>query len=180
MATDSGLSVLAWAQERHDNSVQIASTKTGGDRVGWLEDVTYWTAIIDALSENERLRIACASGWGEPVLVNTLRAERDAARAERDALLVQVDQWRQMADREVTACVEMRAERDEARLSNTVTEHHTIQQLSAALTEARRVLRMIRELFPDTGTPDPDRSVALYYGQVQQALAAVLAQEPTR
>lgn len=84
MATDSGLSVLAWAQERHDNSVQIASTKTGGDRVGWLEDVTYWTAIIDALSENERLRIACASGWGEPVLVNTLRAERDAAIAERD------------------------------------------------------------------------------------------------
>ena len=112
MATDSGLSVLAWAQERHDNSVQIASTKTGGDRVGWLEDVTYWTAIIDALSENERLRIACASGWGEPVLVNTLRAERDAARAEARNALHLMAAWgcRDVLAHEEETCALCRAE----------------------------------------------------------------------
>ena len=48
-------------------------------------------------------------------LAQRLIAERDAALVERDALLVRVDQWRQMADREATAHVEMRAERDEAR-----------------------------------------------------------------
>jgi hypothetical protein len=34
-----------------------------------------------------------------------LQQQRDAALAERDALMVQVDQWRRTADREVTACV---------------------------------------------------------------------------
>ena len=48
-------------------------------------------------------------------LAQRLIAERDAALVERDALLVRVDQWRQMADREATAHVEMRAERDAAR-----------------------------------------------------------------
>ncbi len=41
-------------------------------------------------------------------------ARAEQAERERDALMVQVDQWRRMADREVTACVEMRAERDAA------------------------------------------------------------------
>lgn len=56
MPFDSGLSVLAWAQERHDNSVQIASTKTGSDRVGWQEDAAYWSAIIDAIRHSASWR----------------------------------------------------------------------------------------------------------------------------
>ena len=37
-------------------------------------------AVAALVAENERLREACASGWGEPTLINQLRAERDALR----------------------------------------------------------------------------------------------------
>lgn len=163
--TERQLSVLEWAQERHDNSVQIAGAKTGGDRVGWLEDVAYWTAIVDALAENERLRIACASGWGEPVLVNTLRAERDAALAERDVARRDVEHLRQSLY---------------ATEESSATQYQRAEKAEAALTEARRVLGRIEwvriggkmqpycpfcwEQAKDGHTPDC-------------ALAAVLAQE---
>jgi hypothetical protein len=38
--------------------------------------------IEQLVAENARLQKACASGWGEPALINQLTAERDALRAE--------------------------------------------------------------------------------------------------
>ena len=86
--------------------------------------------------------------------------------SERDALLVQIATFKSLVLKT----------RDELAANADVWQAQQ-DALTAVLTEARRVLREVRELFPDTGTPDPDHSVALYYGQVQQALAAVLAQE---
>lgn len=40
----------------------------------------------EAQAENEKFRIACASGWGEPVLVQTLREELSRERAAHDSL----------------------------------------------------------------------------------------------
>ena len=44
-------------------------------------------ALAALVAENERLREACASGWGEPTLINQLRAECDA-------LLPDAQAWR--------------------------------------------------------------------------------------
>lgn len=40
------------------------------------------TAIAAERAENKRLRDACAAGWGEPALINTLRAELSILRQQ--------------------------------------------------------------------------------------------------
>ena len=51
----------------------------------YVQDIDNANAQIDALrEENENLRKACATGWGEPVLVNTLRAEVEKLRADAE------------------------------------------------------------------------------------------------
>ena len=74
-----------------------------------------------------------------------------------------------------------RAERDEARLSNTVTENHTIQQLTAALTEARRVLRDVLPVDCEhVHHPKRDQHPSDQACPVLQRAAAVIAQEEPR
>ena len=113
-----------WAKREHDYATEIGFG-TDYTSVNKLRDVLALCAawregqednltlqlIIDGVNHDMR----CDDG-------SCLRCQRDAAVAraeqaerERDALMVRVDQWRQMADREATACVEMRAERDAAR-----------------------------------------------------------------
>ena len=130
-------------------------------------------------------------------LAQRLIAERDAALVERDALLVRVDQWRQMADREATAHVEMRAERDAARQEAAAAQaawasdvaewkewllgaeqardgwKQRAEQAEAALAEARLVLRECHEVLANHGyiTDDDDPE------SLCARVAAVLAQE---
>lgn len=67
---------------------------------GWLSSQDAYTAdqlraaIAAERAENKRLRDACAAGWGEPALINTLRAElstlrQQLAEAGRDAKRMQ-------------------------------------------------------------------------------------------
>ena len=50
--------------------------------------------LAAAQEENAKLREACAAGWGEPALINTLRAELASVKAERDALKERIWQIR--------------------------------------------------------------------------------------
>jgi hypothetical protein len=44
----------------------------------------YCKKIAALVAERDKWREACASGWGEPTLINTLVAERDAAVADAE------------------------------------------------------------------------------------------------
>lgn len=55
-------------------------------------DWVYYKDYQRIEAENEKLRIACASGWGEPTLINILRAELAAAK-ERERVLVDAIQF---------------------------------------------------------------------------------------
>jgi hypothetical protein len=48
------VSVLQWATERYENTLNIAATKTGDDRAGWLEDAAYWREIVRVLKQATR------------------------------------------------------------------------------------------------------------------------------
>ena len=200
-----------WAKREHDYATEIGFG-TDYTSVNKLRDVLALCAawregqednltlqlIIDGVNHDMR----CDDG-------SCLRCQRDAAVArteqaerERDALLVRVDQWRQMADREATAHVEMRAERDAARQEAAAAQaawasdvaewkewllgaeqardgwKQRAEQAEAALTEARRVLREVEHVACKLEGECP------YCGQLKErghepgcALAAVLAQE---
>lgn len=44
------LTVKDWVAERLENSLQIAMTKSGEDRAGWIQDARYWRLIYDRLA----------------------------------------------------------------------------------------------------------------------------------
>lgn len=48
-------SLLDWLSERRDNCLRIANAKTGQERAGWLEDLSYFEAAIARLREIGRL-----------------------------------------------------------------------------------------------------------------------------
>jgi hypothetical protein len=45
------LSVEDWVDERLENSIRIAMTKTGEDRASWIEDLRYWRLIRERLAK---------------------------------------------------------------------------------------------------------------------------------
>ena len=44
--------VLWWVQERLDNCQSIASVKKGVDREGWMDDASYFAAILSLLTKS--------------------------------------------------------------------------------------------------------------------------------
>lgn len=48
-------SILAWAQERYENTLRLSDEKNGEDRDGWLEDAAYWRAIIELIQPSAPL-----------------------------------------------------------------------------------------------------------------------------
>jgi len=46
------MDVSEWIQERLDNCHRHASTKTGKDREGWLEDARYFAAALHAINKS--------------------------------------------------------------------------------------------------------------------------------
>lgn len=44
--------ILWWVQERLDNCQSIASVKKGVDREGWMEDASYFAAILSLLTKD--------------------------------------------------------------------------------------------------------------------------------
>jgi len=59
------LTVRAWIEEGLAISERIAATRTGADRDGWLEDVSYWREISALREERDRLRAAILWALGE-------------------------------------------------------------------------------------------------------------------
>jgi hypothetical protein len=55
------ISLLEWLEERRDNCERIADLKTGSDRAGWLEDMVYFTAAVEAVEELVSARETIAS-----------------------------------------------------------------------------------------------------------------------
>lgn len=42
------MTLCEWLCERKENALRIADTKTGADRLGWLEDAMYFSAAEQA------------------------------------------------------------------------------------------------------------------------------------
>lgn len=42
-------SLIEWLKERRDNAMEIAESKTGDDRKGWIEDAEYFQQAIEAV-----------------------------------------------------------------------------------------------------------------------------------
>ena len=44
------LTLMEWLEERYQNTLRIAKTKSGLDRDGWLEDAEYFKQAMEALA----------------------------------------------------------------------------------------------------------------------------------
>lgn len=53
-----GITAEQWAQERLDNCYELAATKTGADRQGWLDDAWYWSEILKDIRRLNFLHLA--------------------------------------------------------------------------------------------------------------------------
>jgi hypothetical protein len=81
---EAGLSVLEWSQERLANSERIADLKSGADREGWLEDVSYWRAIVALLSAEPTREWWQKRAEYYQAELTTLSASHEALKQERD------------------------------------------------------------------------------------------------
>lgn len=43
------LSLADWLQERHENTLRLAKQKRGEDRIGWMEDASYFSRAREAV-----------------------------------------------------------------------------------------------------------------------------------
>ena|SRR5882757_70579 len=81
MAIDLPMTALAWAKERYANTFDIAASRTGTDRDGWLEDARYWELIVKDLES-----LAALPPTDRPELVaiaETLRRKGESEDAAR-------------------------------------------------------------------------------------------------
>ncbi len=101
-----------WAREELEY-LTAPDIKGDPDSIASLQSVLALCETVRAMQAALDEATGACHEWAALHGAAVARAEQ--AERERDALMVQVDQWRRMADREVTACVEMRAERDAAR-----------------------------------------------------------------
>jgi hypothetical protein len=76
--------VLEWSQERLANSERIADLKSGADREGWLEDVSYWRAIVALLSAEPTREWWQKRAEYYQAELTTLSASHEALKQERD------------------------------------------------------------------------------------------------
>jgi hypothetical protein len=49
------LSLIEWLEERRQNALAIAKTKSGDDRAGWIEDASYFARAEEAVREFVKL-----------------------------------------------------------------------------------------------------------------------------
>ncbi len=72
--------IIAWIHERELNAIRISLTKTGADRLGWLEDAEYFKQAVALMSANkalqarldvlEKLTSSCNSCWANLHWIN--------------------------------------------------------------------------------------------------------------
>ena len=139
-----------WAEQGLRNARVIASTKTGQERIGWLEDVQYWQSLVDALvSQAETIRQGAAE-------IATLRATvaADDERLRAAGALVGVEFGCDTADWMAERILELRStvDQQQARITaletdlmnqidNSVALAHTVQAREARITELETALK---------------------------------------
>lgn len=86
-------------------------------------------------AQNEKLREACATGWGEPALINILKAENAALRAELEAYKTTYENAAAWCD----ALLEKVSNRDELIRQFEVSTEHLIRERDALLEALRKI-----------------------------------------